>query len=123
MPRHATMMCDAKMSYAKVSDAKKIVMRQRPAVMATTPFSRPRHSPCRRTVATVLLAAAIAASGGAPLAFARGGHVGGHGLHRGHGGRGSFASGRNASDKYVHAASDELDKLLHQRMKNICRGC
>ncbi|MGO4715009.1 hypothetical protein [Bradyrhizobium sp. 2TAF24] len=73
----------------------------------------------------------MAAAGGAPPAIARGGghggHLGGRGLHLGDGGGGmggGFArDGRKADDKYVHAASDELDRLLNQRMKNICRNC
>lgn len=90
----------------------------------------------RQRYAAIMLLAAALATADAASALARGGHgggrgghAGGHGIHLGHGsaggiGGGSFArGGRNTNDKHVHAASDELDKLLNTRMKNICRGC
>jgi hypothetical protein len=80
------------------------------------------------TLLTVLVASVPAAD--ARHAHGRGG-FGHHGLGL-HGGRGARASAggaglaadpRHANDTYVNAASQEEDKLLDTKIKNICRGC
>lgn len=55
-----------------------------------------------------------------PVKARGGGHgSGGHGLHGLH-----FAGGhRHGNDPYIKAASDERDKLLTAKLKDICRDC
>lgn len=54
---------------------------------------------------------------------------GGHGFRGSYGGHGGLhgaqfaAGGRHGNDPYIKAASDERDKLLNTKLKNICRGC
>jgi hypothetical protein len=89
------------------------------------------------TAALLVLMTLIAA---APAADARGGHGlghggfghGGFGMHGIRGGRamggagdaGTFAGNRRrADDAYTKAASDEQDRLLNSKIKDICRGC
>ncbi len=84
----------------------------------------------------VALASLLLIVAASPAAMARGGHgfrgahfggsrLGGGGAYAGGGMHGAqFAGGqRTANDKYVKAASDEMDKLLNTRIKSICRGC
>ncbi len=78
------------------------------------------------TLLTVLVASVPAAD--ARHAHGRG-RFGHHGLGL-YGGRGASAGGaglaadpRHANDTYVNAASQEEDKLLDTKIKNICRGC
>ncbi len=70
-----------------------------------------------------LMAAAPAQARSGHHGFATHGH---HGLGHGaalHGGN-TFAGGqRHDNDVYVNAASQEQDRLLDTRIKNICRGC
>ena len=80
----------------------------------------------------VVAVALVALAGGLAIphsADARGGHGGGRGLHARHGGGGGMSGSglasdrKHADDKYVKESSEELDKVLDTKIKNICRGC
>lgn len=79
-----------------------------------------------RPTVLAIVVAALAGSLVVPHpADARGGH--GRGMHLRHGG-GMSGSGlasdrQHADDKYVKQSSEELDKVLDTKIKNICRGC
>jgi hypothetical protein len=109
------------------------------AVLAHTGARKMRRTHCRgrlelrnmRHLPLMIMGAALLMALPCP-AFARGG--GGHGLgmhgfgSHGFAGRsesgGQFAGDRrHANDAYANAASQEVDKLLDQKLKSICRGC
>lgn len=76
----------------------------------------------RSAIIKVSIGTALLAAFTLPV-HARGG---GHGFGGGHGGMHGvhFAGGgRHGNDSYIKAASDERDKLLNAKLKNICRGC
>jgi len=81
----------------------------------------------RSTTLSRLILALLLALAAPSLAEARGSH--GHGRHPGPHtaatttGQAGLARGRYANDEHVRAASEEIDKVLDGKIKNICRGC
>lgn len=79
----------------------------------------------RSVVIAVSVGAAILAAFTLPV-NARGG---GHGFHGSTGGYSGMhgahfaGGGRHGNNSYIKAASDDRDKLLNTKLKNICRGC
>jgi hypothetical protein len=74
----------------------------------------------------ITLPSSVLARGGSHTAGMHGfGHgPGGHGFAGHVESSGQFVRNRrSANDGYAKAASGEMDKLLDQKIKSICRGC
>jgi hypothetical protein len=77
----------------------------------------------RSAITTVSFGVIFLAAFTHPVNARGGGHgsggFGGHGMHGLH-----FAGGqRHGNDPHIKAASDERDKLLTAKLRDICRGC
>jgi hypothetical protein len=83
-------------------------------------------SAARPTTLPRLILALLFAVAAPSLADARSLHR--HGHHHTHDagtttGQTGVARGHPARDEHVRAASEEIDKVLDGKIKNICRGC
>jgi len=83
-------------------------------------MSATRPTTLPRLMLTLLFALAAPS-----LADARSGHGRHRTLHSAATttGQAAVARGHHANDEHVRAASEEIDKVLDSKIKNICRGC